>query len=113
MPTTTDEINRFTSPAIPINRPRVISLCRLPARQPDAHLQGLRKRVHVLQLVDEAREGGVRTSAQVPVLVLPKEDEATLQPAEAHAKKARLRASGKVPEIGGGTATANQTKAKF
>lgn len=74
-------------------------------------MQDLRKRVHVLQLVDETREGGVRASAQVPVPVLPEEDEATLQPAEAHAKKARLRASG-APESDGGVATANETKAR-
>lgn len=98
---------------IRINRVRVISLCRLSARQSGPYLQDLRKRVHVLQFVDETREGGVRTSAEVPVPLLPKADQVTLQPAEAHAKKARLRAP-EVSGIGdGGTATASKTKAKF
>lgn len=102
-----------SSLATRINHVRVISLCRLSTRKSGAHLQELRKRVHVLQFADEAREGGVRASAQVPVPVLPEEDQVTLQPAEAHAEKARLRTPG-VPEIGGGgTATTNETKNKF
>jgi len=53
-------------------------------------MQELRKRIRVLQLVDETCEGGVRKVAEISVPILPKEIEITLQPAEAYANETRF-----------------------
>lgn len=50
----------------------------------------MRKHVRVLQFVDETHEGGMWKSAEISMLILPKEIEVTLQPAEAHANEARF-----------------------